>query len=91
MKLREQVREKNRVIIEQQANDKCPQCQSINIVKHGIRHNKNYDLQRFSCIDCKSRFSFNLGFEGMSVSPKIITSALQLYFTGESLRNVTKF
>ena len=91
LKLREQVREKNRVIIEQQASDKCPQCQSINIVKHGIRHNKNFDLQRYSCKDCKNRFSFNLGFEGMSVSPKIITSAMQLYFTGESLRSVQKF
>lgn len=91
LKLRQQVREKNRVIIEQQANDKCPQCESVNIVKHGIRHNKKYDLQRFSCKDCKNRFSFNLGFEGMSVSPKIITSAMQLYFTGESLRSVQKF
>ena len=27
----------------------------------------------------------------MSVNPKIITSAMQLYFTGESLRNVQKF
>jgi putative transposase len=91
LKLRQQVREKNQVIIEQQASDKCPQCQSINIVKHGIRHNKKYDLQRFSCKGCKTRFSFNLGFEGMSVSPKIITSAMQLYFTGESLRSVQKF
>jgi len=33
----------------------------------------------------------NLGFEGMKASPKIITSAMQLYFTGESLRNVQKF
>jgi putative transposase len=91
LKLRQQVMERNRVVIDQQANDKCPQCQSINIVKHGIRHNQNYDLQRFSCKDCKNRFSFNLGFERMSVNPKTITSAMQLYFTGESLRNVTKF
>jgi transposase-like protein len=32
-----------------------------------------------------------LGFEGMRVSPQVITSAMQLYFTGESLRNVQKF
>ena len=36
-------------------------------------------------------FSINVGFEGMRSSPKIITSALQLYFTGESLRGIQKF
>lgn len=91
IKIRNEVRKRNEVIIQEVACDKCPKCQSLNIVKHGIRHNKKYDLQRYTCKDCKNRFSFNLGFERMSVSPKIITSAMQLYFTGESLRNVTKF
>jgi transposase-like protein len=91
IQLRQQVRERNKTVIEEISCDKCPQCLSSKIVKHGIRHNKNYDLQRFSCRDCNNRFSFNLGFEKMSVNPKIITSAMQLYFTGESLRNVQKF
>ncbi|TSA16840.1 MAG: DDE domain-containing protein [Nitrosopumilales archaeon] len=91
IKIRNEVRQRNEVMIEQMTNDKCPKCQSRNIVKHGIRHNQKYDLQRYSCKECKSRFSFNLGFEGMTASPKTITSAMQLYFTGESLRNVTKF
>lgn len=91
IKIRNEVRKRNEVIIQEVSCDKCPKCQSLKIVKHGIRHNKKYDLQRYTCKDCKNRFSFNLGFERMSVSPKIITSAMQLYFTGESLRNVTKF
>lgn len=91
IQLRQQVRERNKIVIEEMGCDKCPQCLSPKIVKHGIRHNKNYDLQRYSCKDCNNRFSFNLGFEKMSVNPKIITSAMQLYFTGESLRNVQKF
>ncbi len=82
---------KNQTVIEQIACDKCPACESINIVKHGIRHNKKYDLQRYSCKDCHNRFSFNLGFEKMRANPQVITSAMQLYFTGESLRNVQKF
>lgn len=90
-KIRQEVRERNKITIEELGCDKCPKCQSNNIVKHGIRHNKKFDLQRFSCRNCKKRFSFNLGFEGMRASPKIITSAMQLYFTGESLRNVQKF
>lgn len=91
IKIRQEVRERNQVIIEQLSYDKCPQCKSFNIVKHGIRHNKNYDLQRYSCMDCKKRFSFNLGFERLKASPKTISSSMQLYFTGESLRNVQKF
>jgi len=69
----------------------CPQCQSDQIVKHGIRHNKYEDIQRYSCRNCYRRFTINLGFERMHATPQIITSAMQLYFTGESFRNVQKF
>lgn len=91
IKLREEVFKKNTVTIEPITYDKCPECQSSNFVKHGVRHNKNYDLQRYFCNDCKKWFSFNLGFNGIKANPKAVTSALQLYFTGESLRNVQKF
>lgn len=91
IEIRNEVRERNKVVIEEMSCERCPQCHSNQIVKHGIRHNKNYDLQRYSCRDCNKRFSFNLGFERMKVNPKIITSSIQLYFTGESLRNVQKF
>jgi transposase-like protein len=69
----------------------CTQCQSDQIVKHGIRHNKYGDLQRYSCRNCYKRFTVNLGFEKMRATPQMITSAMQLYFTGESFRNVQKF
>lgn len=69
----------------------CLACGSDDIVKHGVRHNQSGDLQRYSCRACGKRFTKNLGFEGMGASPKAITGALQLYFTGESLRNVQKF
>ena len=32
-----------------------------------------------------------MGFEHLKATPQIVTNALQLYFTGESLRNVRKF
>ncbi|KAF6246132.1 transposase [Nitrosopumilus sp. b3] len=91
IKLREEARTRNKIVIEEIGCDKCPSCHSTEIVKHGIRHNRNYDLQRYSCKSCRKRFSFNLGFEKMRVTPKVVTSAMQLYFTGESLRNVQKF
>jgi len=61
------------------------------IIKKSIRYNKHGDLQRYLCKNCGKRFSFNLGFEGMKAPPEVITSAMQLYFTGESLRNVQRF
>ena len=69
----------------------CPRCQSHKIVKHGIRHNRSGNIQRFFCNACNKWFVVNLGFERMHATPQMITSAMQLYFTGESLRNVQKF
>ena len=69
----------------------CIFCDSSNIVKDGLRHNKYGDIQKYDCRNCKHYFTINFGFEKMKSSPQTITSALQLYFTGESLRNVQKF
>ena len=69
----------------------CLFCASNDIIRRGVRHNQNGDIQRFLCKSCGRRFTKNLGFERMKASPQAITSALQLYFTGESLRNVQKF
>ena len=69
----------------------CQCCGSSNIVKNSIRHNKHGDIQRYLCKSCGKRFSINIGFEKMRATPQVITSAMQLYFTGESYRNVQKF
>lgn len=69
----------------------CVYCKSSSIVKFGIRHNDSGDIQKFRCNDCRRYFTINIGFEKMHATPHVITSAIQLYFTGESLRNVQKF
>jgi putative transposase len=69
----------------------CRYCNSEHIVKKAIRRNKQYSIQRYLCKDCGKRFSFNIGFEKMRAPPDAITSAMQLYFTGESFRNVMRF
>lgn len=70
----------------------CPICQTTdNVVRHGIRHNKSGDIQRFFCKLSEKWFVINLGFEKMHTTPQMITSAMQLYFTGESFRNVHRF
>lgn len=69
----------------------CIFCHSANLRKFGVRKTKAGGIQRFKCADCRRTFSVNLGFEGMRASPQVITSAMQLYFTGESFRSVQKF
>ena len=78
------------VTIEPLSPNICPYCTSSQLVRHGLRHNGYGDLQRFTCKACGKRFTQNLGFERMKANPQAITSAMQLYFTGESLRNVQK-
>jgi Transposase and inactivated derivatives len=65
----------------------CKYCGSSNLKKYGIRHNKSGDLQKFYCRECEHHFTINIGFERMKHNPKAITTAMQLYFSGESLRN----
>ncbi len=68
----------------------CLCCGSQNVVKDGVRHNASGDIQRFTCRDCSKRFARNFGFEGLKATPQMVSTALQLYFSGESLRNTQK-
>lgn len=69
----------------------CPKCSCLDIKKGGLRHNKAGDLQKFRCKECGYWFTINLGFEKVQATPQAITGAMQLYFSGESLRSVQKF
>jgi transposase-like protein len=87
VKLREVVKPR---VIEPIDIHACIYCKSQNLIKWGIRHNKYGDIQKFSCKSCGRFFTVNLGFERMKHNPQGITTAMQLYFSGESLRNVAK-
>jgi len=78
---------KKSVIIQEVNVSTCVFCHSPHIKKFGVRKNKSGNIQRFVCADCNKTFSVNIGFERMKHSPQAITSAMQLYFSGESLRN----
>jgi transposase-like protein/predicted nucleic acid-binding Zn finger protein len=86
--MREKVREN--VVIQPVEITACVFCHSAVLRKFGLRHNKYGDIQRFLCADCHRTFSVNLGFERMKHSPQGITTAMQLYFSGESLRNTAR-
>jgi len=68
----------------------CIYCKSENFKKEGLRHNKYGDIQKFFCKNCGKWFTINFGFERMKHSPQGITTAMQLYFSGESLRNTAR-
>ncbi|MGH9910207.1 MAG: transposase, partial [Nitrososphaerales archaeon] len=68
----------------------CIYCTSAKIVKFGIRHNKYGDIQKFQCKECSKYFTVNIGFERMKHNPQGITTAMQLYFSGESLRKTAE-
>jgi transposase-like protein len=88
LKLRDRVREN--VVIQPLSVNACVFCQSVEIVKDGLRHNKSGDIQIFNCKTCGRYFTVNLGFERMKHNPQGITTAIQLYFSGESLRNTAR-
>jgi transposase-like protein len=79
----------NRVIQEVNVQN-CQFCGSTNLKKDGIRKNKSGNIQKFYCRECQHYFTINIGFERMKHNPQAITSAMQLYFSGESLRNTQK-
>ncbi len=90
--IRYEMREKVRgnIIIEPVSISTCLACGSSHLKKFGLRHNQSGDIQRFCCLDCHKTFSLNLGFEKMKHNPQAITTAMQMYFSGESLRNTAK-
>jgi transposase-like protein len=88
LKLRAQVQEN--VVIQPIAINACLYCQSKRIVRNGLRHNKYGDIQVFQCNSCGRDFTANFGFERMKHNPHAVTTAMQLYFSGESLRNTSR-
>jgi len=88
LRLREKVKEN--VLLEPVIINACLFCKSKALIKDGLRHNKAGDIQVFNCKSCGRYFTVNLGFEKMKHNPQGITTAMQLYFSGESLRNTAR-
>ena len=71
-------------IMERAKLNLCKFCDSGRIVKAGMHRNK----QQHKCKDCGKRFTTNFGFENMRHDDRIITRALQMYYTGMSVRDI---
>jgi putative transposase len=85
--LRKEVKKQSDIVIQPITTGNCIYCKSEKLVKFGIRHNNHGDIQKFKCKSCNRFFSINIGFAKMKHNPQGITTAMQLYFSGESLRN----
>jgi transposase-like protein len=64
----------------------CDRCGSIRTIQYG----KRADKQVFYCKDCKHKFQESSLLKKVRYDPEIITLTLDLYFSGLSLRKVTR-
>jgi transposase-like protein len=68
----------------------CPSCDSSEIIKAGVRHNKSGPKQTFFCLNCRKRFVVDGGLKRMKFPPQIISEVLKLSFNGNSSRAITR-
>ena len=77
-------------IMERSKLSLCKFCDSGRIIKKGIKKNKSGKLQIFKCKDCKRKFTTNFGFEKKQNNDSIITGSLEMYFSGMSVRDISR-
>ena len=66
----------------------CKYCDSGRIRKDGFRKNKKGKVRVYECLDCNKKFTANYGFENRQFDERTITGAMQMYFTGMSVRDI---
>ncbi len=67
----------------------CKYCDSGRLRKDGFRKNKNGKVRIFECLDCKKKFSENIGFEKKQFDENVVTGSLQMYYSGMSVRDIS--
>jgi len=69
----------------------CPHCKmSDHVIKRGFAYEKSGRVQRYYCKKCKKRFNYRSGLEGSRGEALAIVLALDLYFRGVSLRQISQ-
>lgn len=66
----------------------CDNCDSVDVVKKGFRHNTSGKKQKYFCNSCKKWFVIDDGFKRMRNNPEIIVRAIHQYADGFSLGKV---
>ena len=60
------------------------------MIKKGRVRRARGRVQQYACKACGARFTANLGFARMRIPPVIVGAALNMYFNGESYRDVAE-
>ncbi|MBI4010517.1 MAG: IS6 family transposase [Candidatus Aenigmarchaeota archaeon] len=68
---------------------RCIYCSSANLKKNGNRKTYSRIKQRYLCKDCKQTFIEDKEFEKIKADPKVVTLAMDLYYKGLSLRDIS--
>jgi transposase-like protein len=76
------------LILEKPTENACPYCNSQNLIKRGLRHDKTNDKQRFSCKDCKKRFVLS-PIKYIKGNAKLVCLAMDCYYKGLSYRDIS--
>jgi len=81
------IKQEIELILEKPTENCCPYCNSQNLIKRGVRHDKTSDKQRFSCKDCKKRFVLE-PIKYIKGNAKIVCLAMDCYYKGLSYRDI---
>ncbi|OIO41758.1 hypothetical protein COX97_01105 [Candidatus Pacearchaeota archaeon CG_4_10_14_0_2_um_filter_05_32_18] len=81
------IKQEIELILEKPTENCCPYCQSQNLIKRGVRHDKTSDKQRFSCKDCKKRFVLE-PIKYIKGNAKLVCLAMDCYYKGLSYRDI---
>ena len=65
----------------------CPECQSPNISKQGIRKNKSGSKQKYKCLNCGAYFILDLT-KHLKGNARMVCLVLDMYYKGNSLRDI---
>ncbi len=65
----------------------CPECQSPNISKQGIRKNKSGSKQKYKCLNCGAYFILDLT-KHLKCNARMVCLVLDMYYKGNSLRDI---
>src|SRR3989344_1579021 len=81
------IKQEIELILEKPTENCCPYCNSQNLIKRGVRHDKTSEKQRFSCKDCKKRFVLE-PIKYIKGNAKIVCLAMDCYYKGLSYRDI---
>ena len=67
----------------------CPEChRQEQVVRRGYYKSRSGLIQRYQCKQCHKKFTARTSFRGMKYSANIVTTTLDLFFKGVSLRSL---